>query len=50
MLWTAIKCVQKDDPRLVSVVFTGDDVGKDAMIAKVHVKPLPTLPYAVIQD
>ena len=40
MLWTAIACVQRTDPEVVSVVYTGDDVSKDAMIAKVEVRLL----------
>ena len=40
VLWTAIACVQRTDPEVVSVVYTGDDVSKDAMIAKVQVRLL----------
>ncbi|KAL8280917.1 hypothetical protein RQP46_006596 [Phenoliferia psychrophenolica] len=40
VLWTAIACIQHDNPdgRLVSVVFTGDDVPKADMIAKVQAR------------
>ncbi|KAM0748153.1 UDP-Glycosyltransferase/glycogen phosphorylase [Meredithblackwellia eburnea MCA 4105] len=35
VLWVAIASLQSHDRNVVSVVYTGDDVAKDAMIAKV---------------
>lgn len=39
MLWVAVACLQREEPSLVCVVYTGDVVhtSKDEMIAKVQV-------------
>lgn len=41
VLWTAIACLQREEPDVVCVVYTGDAVisSKEAMITKVLVSP-----------
>lgn len=39
MLWTAVALLQRTDPGLVSVVYSGDgDAGKEHIIEKVKVR------------
>ena len=39
MLWTAVALLQRTDPQIVSVVYSGDgEAGKDEIIAKVKVR------------
>ena len=39
MLWAAVACLQREEPSLICVVYTGDvvDASKEDMLAKVQV-------------
>jgi hypothetical protein len=45
VLWAAIRATQQRWPNAKCVVYTGDhDATKDAILARVKVRPPPTLP------
>jgi hypothetical protein len=52
VLWTAIALMQRTEPDVISVIYSGDtDASKEQIIAKAKVRPLvfPALPLTLVR-